>query len=183
MPTPQDNHPTLAKQVVEKTSSELSHSGPLLGFSHLVAPFSQTARSKLPSHSGTPPGRSFSGLLGGALATPKVAPPLHCIIRGVLQRRKVSAEAITTYLKQHKNLAGYDSAINKFWHHCSLQGYDPLLATQDNIASELLQFQKKNFNEARVAYSALLLIPGMEKLRFSPFLSQSKRLWNQSEAK
>ena len=34
-----------------------------------------------------------------------------------------------------------------------------------------------NANEARHAYSGLLLIPGFESLRFSPLLKLAKRLW------
>ena len=60
---------------------------------------------------------------------------------------------------------------------------DLLSVSLDGLAGELLFLNAHSPPAARHAYSALLLIPGFEQLRFSPLLSRVKREWNHSEAK
>ena len=50
------------------------------------------------------------------------------------------------------------------------------------VASWVAKMAEINANEARHAYSGLLLIPGFESLRFSPLLKLAKRLWGGGEA-
>ena len=56
-------------------------------------------------------------------------------------------------------------------------------ATLTEIASLLLQFEKLIPTHGRHAYSALLLIPGLESLQFNPLLRQQKRKWNSSQTR
>jgi hypothetical protein len=161
----------------------MPHCGSLLGFSHLVAPNSKTARDAKPLHHRPPVSGDVSQLLGGSHATPKVAPPLHLVIRECLQRRQVSPQGIDAYLSKYKSFSRYDNAFNAFWYHCGLHHVTLLSASLEVIASELLLLHQISPPTARHAYSALLLIPGMDQLRFSPLLSRVKREWNHSEAR
>ena len=51
------------------------------------------------------------------------------------------------------------------------------------VVSFILKFAKFNPFQARNAYSALLLIPGWESLRFAASIKQAKRLWENSGEK
>ena len=51
------------------------------------------------------------------------------------------------------------------------------------IATLIVRLSLINKNHARNCYSALLLIPGLDQLRFSPLLKQCKRNWNQGVPK
>ena len=53
----------------------------------------------------------------------------------------------------------------------------------EETASWLLKMAKISPHEARNAYSALLLIPGWEPLRFVPLIKACKKEWNNSGAK
>ena len=77
----------------------------------------------------------------------------------------------------------YDNAFNALWHQCSQHNVDLLSASLDVIASELLLLRQNYVPQARHAYSALLLLPGFDQLRFSPLLKIVRREWNQSDTK
>ena len=51
------------------------------------------------------------------------------------------------------------------------------------IALQVLKLNSISPVEARMAYSALLLIPWYESLKFMPFLKQCKQQWNTSTPK
>ena len=92
-----------------KDSVLLGH--PLLGLSVVVAPISEAShpRKQVPPH--PPVSRDVSGLLGKQVPPHKVAPPLHSIIRGVLQGRQVRPEGVTSYLSLLGDLRRYDGAF------------------------------------------------------------------------
>ena len=160
------------------------HSGcALLGLYNLMAPTSETARGSksLSDNSAFP--RNVSKFLGAANAAPKVAPPLHSLVRSLLQGRQVSDAGIQAYLSKCKALPRYDNALNALWHQCPQHNVDLLSASLDVIASELLLLHQNSAPQARHAYSAFLLLPGFDQLRFSPFLKSVRREWNRSDAK
>ena len=51
------------------------------------------------------------------------------------------------------------------------------------VALTVKEMAKENANEARNVYSALLLFPSMQQLRYDPSLKKTKRLWGSSEPK
>ena len=51
------------------------------------------------------------------------------------------------------------------------------------VANQLLFLNQVSPSQARNAYSGLILVPGFEQLRFSVFLSQVRKEWNQTNAK
>ena len=51
------------------------------------------------------------------------------------------------------------------------------------VAALLVRMNLISTSQARNCYSALLLIPGFDQLRFSPLLRQCKRAWNQGVPK
>ena len=57
------------------------------------------------------------------------------------------------------------------------------MITVGDLATWVLNLDKHNNTEARMAYCACLKIPGFESLRFSPLLVQKKKLWNKSQPK
>jgi hypothetical protein len=111
----------------------------------------------------------------------------------MLQRKQVSHENINFYLKKLKNLDRYGQAFKKLWilwaesqpkiflAPSAHLGASPPPPWQDlsvpEVASWVAKMAEINANEARHAYSGLLLIPGFESLRFSPLLKLAKRLW------
>ncbi len=60
---------------------------------------------------------------------------------------------------------------------------DPKNFSKANIAGQIQKVALISPSEAKFAYSALLLISGLESLKFSPLLKQCKREWNASIAK
>jgi hypothetical protein len=60
---------------------------------------------------------------------------------------------------------------------------DPKNLSNANIAGQIQRLALISPSEAKHAYSALLLIPGLESLIFSPLLKRCKRDWNASIAK
>jgi hypothetical protein len=177
------SHSSMAQPVEGTPSSHLHGSRPLLGFCNLVAPTSETARASESVSGHSTFSRDVSKLLGATHATPKVAPPLHNIIRSLLQRRQVSDEGIQAYLSKCKALPRYDNAFNALWHRCSQHNVVLLDASLDVIASELLLLHQVSPPQARHAYSALLWLPGFDQLRFSPLLASVRREWNHNQAK
>ena len=61
-------------------------------------------------------------------------------------------------------------------------GGDPKDLSNANILGQIKKLSLISPSEAKHAYSALLLIPGLESLKFSPLLKQCKREWNASIA-
>ena len=53
----------------------------------------------------------------------------------------------------------------------------------DFVASQLIKLNQTSPSQARSAYSDILLIPGFESLRISPFFRNVKRSWNTSSPK
>ena len=112
-----------------------------------------------------------------------MAPPLHCIIKQILEGRKISVEGVQTYLEKLKNLDRYDSAFNQLWLKLLEKGEDPLKADLNKVAEAILLLDKENKNQARNAYAACTHIPGYEQIRFHQLLTKCKRNWNQNTPK
>ena len=53
----------------------------------------------------------------------------------------------------------------------------------DKVAEQILLLNSVSVSQARNAYAAVLLIPGMECLSFSLLLKQCRRQWNSSTPK
>ena len=182
---PMDHHKSVANKTKETSTHHLHARRPLLGFSIMVAPVSKTACPQ-DTHIGhqTFP-RNVLQLPGRTNAPPKVAPPLHFVIRKILEGRQMSAEAIDLYLKSLGDIRRYQNAFNMFWHQCSLlkDSLTIKCLTLDFVAERLLYLNAVSCSQARSAYAALLMIPGLEQLKFSPLLRKLKQSWNTSQPK
>ena len=110
-----------------------------------------------------------------------MAPALRDVIREVLERKQISAQAISIYLKQCRSLPRYDSAFKVLWALCAKEKISPVSASIEQIASQLVKLSAVSPAQARNAYSAVLLIPGFDQLRFCTMLGPCKRTWNQSQ--
>ena len=148
-----------------------------------MAPTSKTARAWHPSSFNTPLPRKVPKLPGGIHASAKMAPSLHSVVRKALEAKQVQTEDIDTFLSQQKTLARYDSAFRLLCALCVSRGVSPDSANLHQVAGQLLELNKISSSEARNAYSALLMIPGWEQIRFSSLLGPCKRSWNASQPK
>ena len=112
-----------------------------------------------------------------------MAPSLSALIRQELQRREVPPQNITSYLEKIKTLPRYNRSFKSLWAMAGWGTSNPNNITIQTIASQIQKMSLLSPSEARHAYSGILLVPGMESLRFSPLLKQCKREWSASIAK
>ena len=77
----------------------------------------------------------------------------------------------------------YDSSFRKLWALCTIKGLIPSTSSSKDLVPYLLQLHDHSPNDARNAYSALLLLPGFSDLKFHPMLQKVKKAWNTSEPK
>ena len=178
-----DLHKSVAAPFVGEYPPHLPNDHPSLGFCTVVAPFGKTESAKKSSFGGKPLSGSFHQQCRPLNASNKMAPDLHFVIRKKLEEQQISSEGIQAYLNQLPSLTRYQSAFEVFWRQCVGQNLDLSTASLWEIASQLLKLNVFQTHQARNAYSALLLIPGLDQLRFSPLLKQIKRGWNQSVPK
>ena len=175
------------RQVAPKTLGAppyyLFNDNSILGFSTVVAPFTKVKSAQNTGSASTSLPRLFHKLPGDPNAPNPVAPNLHNVIRGMLEKQQMSAEGISLYLEKLPSLVRYQNAFNHFWSLCVQNKVDFQTSSLWTIAGELLKLHKQLPHQARNAYSALLLIPGFDQLRFSPILRPCKREWNISTPK
>ena len=169
---PMNRHPTMAPSSLGEPTFGLHDHGSLMGFRCMVAPTSQTASTKVQGLDSSPLSRHVPQLLGRTFATPKVASPLRSVIREVLQRREISSEDIEAYLNQQGSLDRHQSTFKLLWFQCEFQGLVPLSLSLLELAGQLLSLHKLSPAKARNAYSALLLIPRLDQLWFSPTIEE-----------
>ena len=180
---PMENYFKLAAKVVGKPPPKMSDGHPPLGWCTMVAPTSKTAVPPHPSICNTSLSRDVQKLPGGIYATTQVAPSLHSVIRKTLEGKQISPEDIDLYLKEQKSIARYDSAFKLLWAICIEKDLPLEDLSIYQLASQIVYLNKFSPSQARNAYSAMLLIPGWDQLRFCPLLHQCKRNWNYSQAK
>ena len=178
-----ENNFQVATQATPKQTSKLPNGGPLLGFQCLVAPTCEAARTTQPSVRDTSLLGDVQELLGRIHATAQVAPDLCAIIRQSLQRKQVSSEATTAFLKSKTCLPRYARAFKLFWAYATIKGASATSGTLATIAGLLLEFDKLLPQHSKQAYAALLLIPDLEQLTFQPLLKAIKRNWNTAQVR
>ena len=171
----------VAEQVAGQPPLDLPHGDPFLGLRVLVAPVSQAAGAREQGGQSTPGMGDVFGRMGDSVPPHPMAPPLHCVIRGVLQRREVPTEGIDSYLKNLGSLARYDCAFRRLWSLFVDRGLCPESASVWDVASLLLRLHEKSPSQARHAYAGMLLVPGFEQLRFCPLFSRVGKAWNASQ--
>ena len=173
---------SVARKVETKPKYSLPHRDPFVGWCTMVAPTSEAALSAQSSHCKPPLSGNVSELFRKVHAGAKMAPPLHLAIRQAFQAQKISHEDIMPFLKRHEStLHRYSSALVKLWFLCDLRGISPFEANLPQIAAQLAALHELSPADARNAYSALLLLPQFEQLRFSPLLTSLKRQWNHAQ--
>jgi hypothetical protein len=134
---------------------------PLLGFSHMVAPINKNESARDPLPENQPLSGDVLKLLGGKNATPSVAPPLPDLLRQILEGRKIQNKTIDDFLARNKSLKRYSSSFQMLWGVLERGGVYPPEATSDEIADAIIQIFKYSPAQARNAYSAVLLLPGV----------------------
>ena len=180
---PLENNFHVATQASREQAPRLPHGGSLLGFQCLVAPTCEAARATQPSVRDTAILGDVQELLGRIHATAQVAPTLCATVRQGLQRKQVTPEAATAFLKSKKCLPRYDKAFKLFWAYATIKGACATSSTLTTIAGLLLEFDKILPQHSKQAYAALLLIPDLEQLTFQPLLRSIKRSWNTSQVR
>ena len=116
-------------------------------------------------------------------AQTKVAPSLCAVIRGFMEGKQISAEAIQSFLDQNKSMGRYDPSFRKLWVLMKAQGVAPQCATLSQVASAIITLHHFSPSQAKNAYRGMLLVPGFSALRFEPLLGPFKKLWNSSTQK
>ena len=161
-----------------------SFGGPLLGFDVMVAPTNKNEKTTDKSFENSPVSGFVYQLLGGKNAPPSVAPDLPDLLRQILEGRKIQNSTVDDFLQRNRSLKRYNSAFRLLWCALEFQKINPPEANSDQLADAIIQIFKVSPAQARNAYSACLLIPGIGSgLRFHPLLSAYKRLWNAGNEK
>jgi hypothetical protein len=170
----------LAQEIEGKPACAVSHGHPPVGFLFMDAP-SQTAGGPR----GPPAGhQAISGhvlqLQRDINAWAPLGPPLHSVVREKLQAQQISPEAISSFLLTCGSLNRYDSAWRKFWGFLKVKDLSLDLMSTAEVAAAVLEVSNVFPAQGRYIYSALLQLPSLGGIRFSPLLSKLKRQWNQS---
>jgi hypothetical protein len=121
-------------------------------------------------------------LLGGEHAPP-VGPNLSNLLRQILEGKQIQTSTIEDFISRHKSLKRYQSSFHLLWAILLKNGINPPDSNLDQVAQAIIQLFQYSISQARNAYSAMLLIPQFGQLRFHPFLTPYKRLWNQNVEK
>ena len=177
MPTPLEIGNAVVAPPAAKPPRCLPSGLPLLGFHTMVAPINkneQTQGSLRPDCS--LPG-IISKLFRGKNASPPVAPSLHNCLRTVLEQQKMSPEDVGNFLQKCPGLQRYNSAFQKLWVILRSRGVEPVSATVQEVAVGLMSLHSFSKNDSRNAYSAMLLFPGFQALRFHSMITVLKKEW------
>jgi hypothetical protein len=177
------SHFPMAAQVESEPTGGMPPGRSPLGFCHMVAPVNKVVKAKHKVSSISPSKRDVCQLLGGVFAKAQVAPSLSDCIRKLLEQQQVQPEDIDLYLAGLKSLKRYDLPFRKLWGLMALKGLSPDNPTVQGVATSLLALHRLAPNEARNAYSACLLLPGFQALRFSTLLGPMKKGWGKSNPK
>jgi hypothetical protein len=112
---------------------------PLLGFRHMVAPINKNASPKIPLPSNSTGVGDVPKLPRDIYASSKMAPPLHIVLRKMLQSKEVQGEIIENFLDHSPSIKRYDSAFRVLWALLSEKGLDPPKSSLEQIASGLIE--------------------------------------------
>ena len=157
--------------------------GALLGWQCMVAPTSKTAQAANSSGLGATSVGFIHKLPGRTDASYKMAPALSDTIRELLERKQFPAESISLHLARLTQLSRYDHPFKVFWVFCTKNHMNPQVMSLDQLAAILLRMEAIESNLTKMAYSAILLLPGYDQLRFHSLLKQCKAKWNKSAIK
>ena len=180
---PLDNHHALVGEIEEESSGAMHVNGPLLGWEQVVAPTSENLQEKHTSDVNSSKMGSFHRLQWESNAPNQMAPALSDCIRVLLERKQVSPENIASYLRKTPQIGQYNKSFQTFWKFCAAKSVNVQESSLEEIALNLVTFNKIDQHMAKKAYSAILLLPGYDGLRFSPFLKECKRLWFSSQSR
>jgi hypothetical protein len=100
-----------------------------------------------------------------------------------LEGKQIQASTIDDYLTKNTSIRRYGSSFKLLWDTLSRQGIHPPGASIDQLADAIIQIFRISPSQARNAYAATLLIPGLGGLRFCTLLNPYKKLWNQNVEK
>jgi hypothetical protein len=107
----------------------------------------------------------------------------HEAERKVLEAKQMQPAEVDQLLKSLGHFLWYDRAFKTFDVFCKFKKRALESASIYESAGLLISFNHHTKNEAMNAYSALLLLPGWEQLRFSPLMRRLKQAWNSTNAK
>ena len=111
----------------------------------------------------------------GKNASPQMAPDLPFVVRKILEREQVPFETIQAFLKENPSITRYNPAFKHLWGILQRKGLDPWQATSAQVVSGIMELCGISLSTGRNAYSAMLLIPGYNNIRFHPLLSPKKK--------
>ena len=125
----------------------------LLGFHCVVAPINKDENSRDPLHKKI--------LTRGKKATSALAPSLPSVCRQILEGREIEDKSIGDFLAKNPSLRRYDSAFKILWAVLEKRRINPPEATADQLADGIIEIFQISPAQARNAYSACQLLPGV----------------------
>ena len=177
---PMDINRGLAKSTLEQSPCDMFNDCPPLGFRTMVAPVAKTALSWEPHLQHRTVSGDVSKLLGRINECAKMAPTLHTFVRQSLESSKMQTSDIENFLVRHPALKRYDSSFRMFWGLCKVRGIHPQNATIVALAAQVIALNEISSSHAKNAYAGMVLLPGLDQLRFCPLLKKLKQEWNSS---
>ena len=112
----------------------------------------------------------------------KVAPDLPGCLGQALAQQSLQAKAIADYfVPLESSIKRYCGAFRLLWALAELRGFDVVKISISDVAGLLLELHHVSPSQARNAYSACLLFPQWQGLKFSILLKTVKRSWYKSE--
>jgi len=180
---PVEHHPAMAIAAAAAPPPSVLDGCPLLGFKHLVSPVAQANR---PSHSNlgcATISRNVSELHRAVYEGAKVAPSFLSTFRKILQREQMPLQVQNSLLAKMSSTERYDAAFRKLYALCTINGIHPEEASVMEIAGQIVQLCDLSQADARNAYSACLLLPGLNALRCNVLLQKCRKTWSAAEPK
>ena len=105
------------------------------------------------------------------------------VVRTLLEKQQATPQATSDFLARNLSIKRYNSAFKLLWGILRFAKIEPLKAFLVRVASAIIQLHGFSKAQARNAYSAMLLVPGFDQLRFQTVLQSYKKEWNSNVEK
>ena len=170
-------NPQVVGEIAHGPKPHLFDDHSLVGFNVLVPRNREDASTQKSGVHCPSVSRDVPRLLGTPHGPSPLAPPLHHFVREALEAKQVSPSAIESFLATRPSLVTYDLPFRVLWTMCQREEVSLLSSPIVRVASVLIKLHNVSPSQARQAYSALLMVPGLDQLRFCPLLQPFRKLW------
>jgi muconolactone delta-isomerase len=149
-----------------------------VGVIRVVAPTSESIRGFFPRLGPEGPPSNFVELVGRARQGAPRRPSFCRCLRALYREAGYDEDAISSILgKASASVGRYDNAFRLFVELTGLMGFSFLEATIPQMVSVLAVLARVSPSQARSAYSAILLCPGRDGLRYNAVVKGLRAEW------